>query len=1597
MASSPLPPPLVADGEITNNNVLALHKNSISVYLQARDHLKHEGADSSDDEDDMETTEDFLGSGDLDHSTGAAEDDVESSAKGVIKRHVRFPDLTNVDVQNMSLFFGIDTNPNSQANLEQYFGEGGGIDDGSSLESRYISGPAFVGTVTHRLKSMIRQHSESGTEMTFVRQLYDEFPNLYRPKSEDYMQWIKYFLDWISILNHTPNLTELLATPRITVIHSASEAFKKLLKRQRRRQLHGGGADDGDDEARDDDYGSANEDTYDVLGVSVEDVYPAFKKSATIDAVLAIIEILDERRGISMDRALDKVRLKLEKSSGRLFATETTDIVNMHLHNYDLIDMDDTVQFLDEVTQLAINSNVVFPAPFCTLTHITRENRQFFKFDLIKLFNNFNVAPKDFYSIHFTSITNYTTVHALMKSHALTSTSALAILQDMTRIRYSHRMNPYESDLVMLRRMLDVIRTGVYPFASNTSLANESPSAVAAVASPALGSVGGVSRTMSVKKRYTCLLLAHTFLELRFNAFLHYGYFDITENAFVWHSLFHRLPNLFELLCGEIARGNADLSLVPMYLLRDLDDKCNAYLSDFKQYTFTSLDSADSMLYPEVAKPAVMATLYVDILTRYGLIDINSGDVINNYYERVMSRARIANPYVDRALSLSDVSSKFDYDPVTEYARPDRKARRKERLELTSDNRNVSIADKFRDLNWTPMFPMVLRNRLVPGTCCRRIRGIEIFNSSNSGGGDGTDVRASMVSDADVAWSRSNHETSGVEFTCMFMTREQKVLYDEQLRAFKMRHTFRIPPGGCTGNVEVNKCCANWDTSSSSSGGGGGNGHKSGGDVVGMLGDRIAEYANIVLQGTHDNDIITNTLTGYAGPDGMLVSGIAADNYGNRIGYPGGVDLQREPGFDMMRYLDGYMNTIEVMQFDDSDEMSDNIIKIAVKNAITAERKRMLSNNAGQEPMVVDNDAAAAANEAAELKSVISHYGYANKHQIMTIEAIFRYLYVHKRSLDLLKFGVSQGIHPISMLHMCSTRDDNFSLSEDSIVHDPTATSGAMPGVSAYFSKGCDKSTNWKTTVDARRLLTGWLRRTNTLSKAEIYADITQSFMAVFQIGAEALKYQMNLANCSIIDFITYVFNFAITTFLARKGGGGGTVEEQQQVLLERRSEQLQRRRQQQRNQQMTVGDALEAVADSVALFDDDASAGSWADEPRPLIMMRFTAMFNERMNAYYNSHVDVRDQRVYYNDRTFFNDHIEMDLMASNYMNVLRAQLDAVNSRNKRYMEKGTHPNQRRDVVAEVLDNMPFNKLSSTHEIVDGHEWSVSIGILHHVSAYIVKNANNTNSYAVYFYGPPSTALLTNRHHFDTTTTAATGQQQHQRGPPVLNLGHVDRNIDMSKDICAIGSSDIMNWNQSEIDYAFDLLEEVIPQYLFESQDTKKRHQLYVINTATKEVEVNLYKDMSNVEIFKEAMLRYNMSAHIANNLRIKKSRLLARLARADNETDKGVLREKIGEIDESLENYSRFASYGIASGSRGNKRLDASNTAPSIADILNDVTVDTNGHYHLMNIGVQLESPMSQQFPVIKRHRTSPDTATIKRSRLGFSPTASAVEAGR
>lgn len=157
-----------------NNNIFKIHAQAIAEYEKtiAEEDSDDEGPDS----DDI-----------IKPPTMSIQDEARYRRK-------HFPDLTNNDVKKMASIFNIDLDPTSPGNYEMYFGAGGGIDDGSSLENKFISGPAFVITLTHRLGNMLDEQMRNGTELTFVKQLFTNFPTLYRPKSEDAVVWVKYFI-----------------------------------------------------------------------------------------------------------------------------------------------------------------------------------------------------------------------------------------------------------------------------------------------------------------------------------------------------------------------------------------------------------------------------------------------------------------------------------------------------------------------------------------------------------------------------------------------------------------------------------------------------------------------------------------------------------------------------------------------------------------------------------------------------------------------------------------------------------------------------------------------------------------------------------------------------------------------------------------------------------------------------------------------------------------------------------------------------------------------------------------------------------------------------------------------------------------------------------------------------------------------------------------------------------------------------------------------------------------------------------------------------------------------------------------------------------
>lgn len=71
--------------------------------------------------------------------------------------------------------------------------------------------------------------------------------------------------------------------------------------------------------------------------------------------------------------------------------------------------------------------------------------------------------------------------------------------------------------------------------------------------------------------------------------------------------------------------------------------------------------------------------------------------------------------------------------------------------------------------------------------------------------------------------------------------------------------------------------------------------------------------------------------------------------------------------------------------------MDNNIMMLAVQNAITSEQNRVLLGE-NIEMAEDEEDKGSASENIQRATELLPYYGFANKHQILTIESIFRYL-----------------------------------------------------------------------------------------------------------------------------------------------------------------------------------------------------------------------------------------------------------------------------------------------------------------------------------------------------------------------------------------------------------------------------------------------------------------------------------------------------------------------------------------------------------------------------------------------------------------------------
>lgn len=514
-----------------------------------------------------------------------------------LAKHESYPQITNRDICKLAKIFGVDTR--------------------AWKPHMKVTGATFLATIKSQMRVAIQPFIASKEEMKFMYNLYAHFPSLPKPKKtsggDAFELWLTYFVGWLSALNNVQNITPVLNNPSEVVVNTTRMDPRDMLA-PLDDYLFGMNKDGtpGD--------GSNN---VQVLGVNVHDVYPTYRRYLQPNAVLVMIQILSPD-GTKVP-LLDEVLCMVNTSINREMSPRTNPLLLAHqlntlLHWFDVIDHDDTVQFLDELTAVMNARNIYLPCPFATNgAQVLNNVPSMTRFWTIKPFlGTFFQNPRDLSNMYVTDEFRLITVSTLIKSHALTSTIALAILQQLTRVVPSEDRVYTNGDI--FDKALRVIRTGTYPSG------NLHPLGTGPMDSPC------PITTMSVKKRYMALCIAECFVELQMRAFIRCGRIDVKSNAFFWHSLFTKAPVHFESMVDSIVSGNADLANVPMQLIYDLDIQLKmgtAHLDT--RYSFAVPSQS---LEPAVVDPLRTIEMYLGILIAKGLVDFtNINDLSSAYYD----------------------------------------------------------------------------------------------------------------------------------------------------------------------------------------------------------------------------------------------------------------------------------------------------------------------------------------------------------------------------------------------------------------------------------------------------------------------------------------------------------------------------------------------------------------------------------------------------------------------------------------------------------------------------------------------------------------------------------------------------------------------------------------------------------------------------------------------------------------------------------------------------------------------------------------------------------------------------------------------------
>lgn len=319
-------------------------------------------------------------------------------------------------------------------------------------------------------------------------------------------------------------------------------------------------------------------------------------KWINVRTCLLLHSVLSEVNPYLLDVSIHKQGKIIDES---VFLSILLHYVNCLIHAHDVCDMDDTQEFAYSVQHSACKHNLLLQAPFLTDSEIIKgsSSSPMFRYFLIKcILGDQTLEYNQLWNYVITNELRIMKISDIILSNAISSIWVLRTLQSLTRVVNTGRSR----DVTIFSLIASVVESGVYPI--------------------------GEPRSMSIYKRYMCLVLCQIYLETQFTGIVKYNRFH-DYPKFVWMSLFYNKPVMYKRLVDMATVPDCEIKYLPLIPILTLLKECLDWVSVTDIFNNTT-----QALYPLRVNPVKGLRRLLDSLpSTLKIYPVYSPDFIHNY------------------------------------------------------------------------------------------------------------------------------------------------------------------------------------------------------------------------------------------------------------------------------------------------------------------------------------------------------------------------------------------------------------------------------------------------------------------------------------------------------------------------------------------------------------------------------------------------------------------------------------------------------------------------------------------------------------------------------------------------------------------------------------------------------------------------------------------------------------------------------------------------------------------------------------------------------------------------------------------------------